>query len=180
MQVLAQWQNFYIIVGSAAGALVGLQFVVMTLIAQIPMTGREAEAGDAFGTPNVVHFSVVLLFSAMVCVPWRSTTIMAIIWALVGGAGAIYIGRIAARVRAQQVYKPVFEDWLYYILLPLTGYLVIIVAAAITRVDEYTSLFLAAITSLTLLFVGIHNAWDLVTYHIFSRKKYPDQPTQLP
>jgi len=29
---LLQWENFYIIVGSSAGALTGLQFVVMALV----------------------------------------------------------------------------------------------------------------------------------------------------
>ena len=33
MTALSGWENFYVIVGSSAGALIGLQFVVMTLIA---------------------------------------------------------------------------------------------------------------------------------------------------
>ena len=36
--LLAQWQNFYVIAGSSAGALTGLQFVVMALIADSEMT----------------------------------------------------------------------------------------------------------------------------------------------
>lgn len=36
MPELAKWDSFYVIVGSAAGALIGLQFVVMTLIANEP------------------------------------------------------------------------------------------------------------------------------------------------
>ena len=34
MTALAAWQNFYVIVGSSAGALIGLQFVVMSLISE--------------------------------------------------------------------------------------------------------------------------------------------------
>ena len=34
MAELAEWGSSYIIVGPAAGALIGLQFVVMTLIAE--------------------------------------------------------------------------------------------------------------------------------------------------
>jgi len=37
MNPLGTWQNFYVIVGSSAGALIGLQFVVMTLIANMPI-----------------------------------------------------------------------------------------------------------------------------------------------
>ena len=33
MTALSAWENFYVIVGSSAGALIGLQFVVITLIA---------------------------------------------------------------------------------------------------------------------------------------------------
>jgi hypothetical protein len=42
VSALAGWQNFYVIVGSSAGALIGLQFVVMTLIAS---RHREQSAG---------------------------------------------------------------------------------------------------------------------------------------
>ena len=38
MTPLAGWENFYVIVGSSAGALIGLQFVVITLIADMPMS----------------------------------------------------------------------------------------------------------------------------------------------
>ncbi|MCA1816602.1 MAG: hypothetical protein LC746_09390 [Acidobacteria bacterium] len=41
-------------------ALIGLQFVVLTLIAGRPVVRAEAQAGAAFSTPSVVHFGVVL------------------------------------------------------------------------------------------------------------------------
>ena len=63
MHELAEWESFYVLVGGAAGALIGLQFVVMTLIAERPPL-RAAEASNAFGTPTIVHFSAALLLSA--------------------------------------------------------------------------------------------------------------------
>ena len=36
MKTLAAWQNFYVIMGSSAGALIGLQFVVLSLVASKP------------------------------------------------------------------------------------------------------------------------------------------------
>jgi len=68
MDEFAKWDSFYVIVGSASGALIGLQFVVMTLLAERPPV-RAAEAGAAFSTPTVVHFSVVLLLSALLRAP---------------------------------------------------------------------------------------------------------------
>jgi hypothetical protein len=69
MTALTEWENFYVIVGSSAGALIGLQFVVIALIAELPVTRDAAQAGDAFTTPSVVHFGVVLLLSAIVSAP---------------------------------------------------------------------------------------------------------------
>ncbi len=61
--VLKAWESFYVIVGSSAGALIGLQFVVITLIAESRMrsTGHELAA---FGTPTVLHFVAVLLIAS--------------------------------------------------------------------------------------------------------------------
>ena len=63
MTPLAGWENFHVVVGSSADALIGLQFVVITLIANTPIAPYQAPAGDAFATPTIVHFSVVLLLA---------------------------------------------------------------------------------------------------------------------
>src|SRR3989442_5565179 len=65
----AGWENFYVIIGSSAAALTGLQFVVIVLGAEARSV-RGPELG-AFGTPTVVHFCAVLLVSAILSVPWR-------------------------------------------------------------------------------------------------------------
>src|SRR4051812_2489772 len=65
------WESFYVIVGSSAGALIGLQFVVITLIADMPLRPGDAEASGAFTTPSVIHFAVVLFLSAVLSAPWK-------------------------------------------------------------------------------------------------------------
>jgi hypothetical protein len=61
MSELTAWDSFYVIVGLAAGVLIGLQFVVMTLIAQRPDGGRRVPALH-FAMPTIVHFGAALLF----------------------------------------------------------------------------------------------------------------------
>src|SRR5215211_6872504 len=122
MSPLNGWENFYVIVGSSAGALIGLQFVVMTLIAGRSVARGEAQAGDAFSTPSVVHFGVVLLLSAILSAPWGGIGTIAVLWGLVGLVGIVYVAVVARRMRAQTVYKPVFEDWLFHVLLPFAAY----------------------------------------------------------
>src|SRR6266581_9066509 len=56
MSELTDWNSFYVIVGSSAGALIGLQFVVIALIAETPDARADAQAGAAFSTPSVGAF----------------------------------------------------------------------------------------------------------------------------
>ena len=109
MSELSEWDSFYVIVGSAAGALIGLQFVVMTLIAERPPV-RAAEAGAAFATPTVVHFGAALLLSALLRAPWQTIGVTAAVWGFVGFCGAIYTAIVARRMVRQTTYLPGSED----------------------------------------------------------------------
>lgn len=171
MTALAGWENFYVIVGSSAGALIGLQFVVITLIAERPIAHADAQAGDAFSTPSVVHFAVVLLLSAVVSAPWNGIGAVAILWGLVGLSGIVYSVVVARRMRVQTAYQPVFEDWLFHVLLPLAAYAMLAGSAFAARSLPRPALFTVGAAALLLLFVGIHNAWDAVTYHVFVRRQ---------
>lgn len=171
MATLTEWANFYVIVGSSAGALIGLQFVVITLIGDAQMGQADAQASGVFTTPSVVHFGAALLLSAVVSAPWSGLTPVAVFWGLLGFFGVIYSAIIIWRLRTQTVYKPVAEDWLFYALLPLAAYAVLAGSACITPTHARISLYLVGAAALLLLFVGIHNAWDVATYHIFVRKQ---------
>ncbi len=102
MTALSGWENFYVIVGSSAGALIGLQFVGLALIAEKPP--RRAEEAGAFSTPSVVHFGVVLLLSAIVSAPWTAIVVVAIVLGVVGVSGFFYEVVVARRMRAQTRY----------------------------------------------------------------------------
>src|SRR5262249_9552277 len=119
MTALAGWENFYVIVGSSAGALIGLQFVVITLIADMPLVRDQAQAGAAFATPTIIHFSAVLLLSGVLSAPWYRITGPAILWGLLGLSGIVYEVIVTRRMRAQTAYAPELEDWLFHSLLPL-------------------------------------------------------------
>ncbi|HEY6823925.1 MAG TPA: hypothetical protein VI195_05760 [Steroidobacteraceae bacterium] len=174
MSELSEWDSFYVIVGSAAGALVGLQFVVMTLIAEKPPV-RAPELGAAFATPTVIHFSTVLLLSAVVRAPWKAIAPLAALWGLVGLAGVAYSALVAWRVRRQTYYRPVLEDWWFHVLLPLIAYAVLAVSALAAPLHERGALFGVGAAALLLLFIGIHNAWDTVAYYVFVQMKGKDK-----
>jgi hypothetical protein len=168
MPVLSEWDGFYGIVGSAAGTLIGLQFVVMTLINDRPV--RVAPAGAAFATPTIIHFCVVLLLSAILRAPWRSIDLPAVLFGILGVAGAAYGILIARRVGRQTTYQPDWEDWSFHVALPLCAYGTLAASSVATPSYPREALFGVAAAILVLLFVAIHNAWDTVVYHVFVRR----------
>jgi len=163
MTDLAAWNSFYVILGSSAGALTGLQFVVMTLIAE-KSPPRAEEAGPAFATPTIVHFGAVLLLSAVISAPWQEAAPVAAVLGLMGLIGVVYISIVARNMKQQTAYTPNAKDWLFYFLLPLAAYALIALCAygALSHMTE--ALFGVGAAALLLLFTGIHNAWDSVVY----------------
>jgi hypothetical protein len=169
MTAFAGWENFYVIVGSSAGALIGLQFVVITLIANRPIVAGQAQAGGAFATPTTVHFGAALLLSAIVSAPWHEFGTPSFIWGLMGLIGIVYEIIVTRRMRMQSVYTPQLEDWLFHVVLPFAAYTTLVGSAYAIRLSA-TAMFVLGAAVLLLLFIGIHNAWDTVTYHIFVGK----------
>jgi hypothetical protein len=172
MSELGGWDSFYMIVGGAAGALIGLQFVVMTLLAEKP-SAAVSEAVPAFATPTIVHFSATLLVSALLRAPWPSVTAAAFACGAVGLCGVIYTLLLAWRIKRQSAYQPDAEDWSFHILLPLLAYALMMLAPLPSLAQERETLFGIGAGVLLLLFTGIHNAWDAVSYQVVVK---PGQP----
>jgi hypothetical protein len=173
MTDLSDWDTFYMIVGPSAGALIGLQFVVMTLIAERP-TRRAAEAGAAFASPTIFHFSVILLLAAFLRMPWHSLLPIAVICGLIGCGGFVYEMVIARRMRIQKVYQPRRLDWLFHVWGPLTAYVLLSGSAMMVLPWERDALFGVSMASLLLLFIAIRNAWDSVCYQVIANSAAND------
>ena len=162
MAMLTRWESFYVITGSAAAALTGLQFVVIVLGAE--MNRGNEETNRAFGTPTIVHFCAVLLIAAVLSAPWPSLLGVASVLGLCGLAGLLYAAMIIQTVRRQTLYTPVLEDWVWHFTLPPLAYAMLLGSAILLQSSPTVSLFVVGGTVLLLLFVGIHNAWDSVTF----------------
>lgn len=160
------WETFYVIVGSSAGALTGLMFVVMALVAEFRGSEQQIEA---FGTPTVVHFGAVLLLSIIVSAPWPVISALRLALTALGAAGALYILVVLRRAHRQTDYKPVLEDWVFHTALPLMAYVGILVAGLGLPRRAALLLFVTGAAGALLLFVGLHNAWDTVTYLVVAR-----------
>ena len=161
---LGPWSNYYVIIGSAAAGLTGLMFVVIALIADRDRTQSMDTGIAAYSTPTVVDFCAALLISATLVVPWSSLVHVSIVLGLAGLIGIGYSLRVTYLARTQTVYEPDRGDWTWYTILPLIAYLDILGCALVLPARPGPALLTLGAGVLLLIFIGIHNAWDVVTY----------------
>jgi hypothetical protein len=181
---LADWQSFYVLVGSSAGALTGLTFVVITISAE-----RGEETGSAstrltgtrvFITPTAVHFSAALWLSALLCIPGQTAVTLGVLLAVTGVAGLIYCGTLIRQMLgfSSGAYKPFTADWVWNVVLPVLGYLALTVTGCALPHEVPAVLYLVSAAVLLLLFIGIHNAWDVVVWMTTERHAHREWQRQ--
>jgi hypothetical protein len=171
--LLAPWSSYYILTGSAAGALIGLMFVVITLVTGSERLRKAPDGISTFSTPTVVHFGAALFVSAMLSAPWRSLLGPAILLGLAALCGVVYVARLAALTKRLDSYDADLEDWIWYTILPFIAYGAILAGAITLAKFPVDAMFALAAGVATLIFIGIHNAWDIVTYIVIGG---PDEP----
>ncbi len=165
---LSEWQSFYVIAGSSAAGLTGLMFVVVALAAD-RLERKPSDGMNAFSTPTVAHFSIVLLLAGIMSMPLHGEMAVSSCVAAAAIGGLISTGLAGVRMGRVQVYTVVAEDWAWHVVLPFIAYMVLLGAALLLGTAQEVALFVMAAVVLALLFIGIRNAWDvaifLVTVH---------------
>jgi hypothetical protein len=162
---LSNWQNFYMIIGTAAATLTGLMFVVTTLIAGIDAHLSTLNAAvAAYNTPTVVHFGTVLLLAGILSAPWQTFSSLGVLLGLLGLGMVFYSIIVMRRMRRVPNYQSTLEDWLWYVALPLLANVSVIVTSFVLPTNPSLALYIVSSAMMLLLLVGIRNAWDMVTF----------------
>jgi len=167
---LAEWESFYVILGSSAAALTGLMFVVIALRAESG-TADDAVVHGAFATPTIVHFCAVLLLAAVVTAPRHSVESLRVCFFVLGTGGLIYSARVILQARRQTAYRPVLSDWVWHGILPLLAYAALFGADVCLRRFPEAALRVVGGAGLLLILIGIHNAWDSALWLAAKRSK---------
>lgn len=160
---LSAWHDFYLLIGSAAGTLIGLTFVAASVGAGAAFTARRAANWQSFLTPTVLHFSAVLMACLIALAP------------LGGMAGALLlgIGLVGAACgaglwhdlrRRGLTRKLDATDRLLYVRLPIAAYALLAAASAVLLLHTGWGLPLLALALVLLLALGIRNAWDMTVW----------------
>jgi hypothetical protein len=161
---LAAWATFYTMIGSSSAALTGLMFVVIGVIMNSSPMRRNRLGLSVFTTPAIVHFGAVILVAAFFLAPWHSLGVPCALVAALGIAGVLYMLRIISGTRRMTEYEADLEDLIWYNILPFAAYGTICAGALWAFSSAQQALFVVAAGVVLLLFIGIRNAWDIVTY----------------
>ena len=167
--LLKDWDNFYVITGSAAAGLTGLTFVVIALSAEAKRV--NVRGLRMFVTPTIVHFGAVLAQAAFLSMPHLGVLSLSLGFGAAGFAGLIYVAVIAVGIgRIAGDYIPVHEDWIWNAVLPAIAYGAFLAAAFLIRRQPEASMYGVAAVSVLLVFIGIHNAWDVAVWNSLRKR----------
>lgn len=155
-----QWHDFFVLIGTAAATLMGLTFVAVSLAPDL-VGDRTTTAVRAFTTPIVAFFATILMVSVVLIVPGMTPTTAGGFLAACGAIGFIYI--LSAGVHRQWREAQLgFDDWIWYLGLPLVGYGALFACAVWIFRAVLWGPYVGAAALLLLLIIGIRNAWDVV------------------
>ncbi len=158
---LAEWRDFYVMIGTASGVIVGATFVVATLAAGLKERASIGMRG--FITPTTVHLASVLVGSAILAIPTLTQLSLAVLLGLGGLAGAAYSVVVAGRIWHMKLDR---DDRAFYVLLPIIAYATMGLAAVTAGAAPEKALDILAFSLIALLVIGMRNAWDMAIFMI--------------
>jgi hypothetical protein len=169
IEALRLWHDFYTLIGTAAATLVGLMFVAASIGAGV-FTSAHRVGIRSFLSPTVVHFSLVLVLCLIASAPIASAPTLGVVVSSAGLVGLGYSGWIWRSMRKHGFSTEIdLTDRLLYALLPMAGYLLVVIGGFSIGYHAIGGLSILAFACVTLLLVGIRNAWDMTVWIIDRR-----------
>jgi hypothetical protein len=159
--MLAQWHEFYALLGTAAAALIALLFVAVSISTSVLTPDPESRRNTStYLSPVVFHYANLLFLSLIALIPTESLESFALAIGVPGAGSAIYSIVIAVRVHRNSISD--LADRLCYGAIPALCYAMGPVAALLLLEEKPAGLDVLAGAALLLLVINIRNAWDLM------------------
>jgi hypothetical protein len=162
-ELLHEWHDFYVLLGTASATLVGLMFVAASIGATV-FNEEHRGALEAFITPTVVHFAAVLFACLVIMIPEHRWESLGGLLGIGGLAGLIYSGRVLVQLIIRHRFNVELIDSMYYAVIPLVGYLLALAAAVLGFLHVAAGAYVMAAALLVLLLAGLRNAWDMMLW----------------
>jgi hypothetical protein len=163
--VLGPWQNFYVLVGTAAATLTGLMFVAVTFGSSL-VTRDTEQMSRAFLDPTCEHFGQVLLTACVMTMPVLASPVLAALLVLVGVLRLLSLHRVFGHYReAHRKHRDVeLSDWVMSIVVPFLCHLGMVLTGVAFALRLRFAVVSLAVLTLILLAIGIQSAWELFVW----------------
>jgi hypothetical protein len=159
--MLADWHEFYALLGTAAAALVALLFVAVSIGTSVLTPEPESRRNTStYMSPVVFHYANVLFLSLIALVPTQSWQSFGLVIGVASIGSVIYSIVIAVRVHRNAISD--LPDRLCYGAIPALCYATGMAVALLLFAKNPAGLDLLAGAALLLLVINIRNAWDLM------------------
>src|SRR5882724_3687207 len=159
------WQNFYLLVGTAAATLVGLMFVALTFGSSL-VTAETSPTARSFLDPTFTHFVQILLTACLVTIPSMGQTLLGALLSVIAVLRIVRQFRVYRHMRqAHQAHNDLeLSDWLSGVIFPLICYL-LLGASGLAFIEGYAVAFnLLAVVTIAILLIGVFGAWELLVW----------------
>jgi hypothetical protein len=181
MLALRDWQNFYLLTGTAAATLMGLLFVAASISVGVTSTVRHAAATiRTFVTPILLSYAHVLLISCLAVMPLQNTLILGAVLVAQGSFSILLAAKVLWRMLVLHREEADLGHWLWHCALPfLAGTLFVATALGFLQ-GQSLALAGLAITDLLYLTIGVRNSWTLTIWLILNQRKERSNNTEKP
>jgi hypothetical protein len=176
-ELLHEWHEFYLLLGTASATLVGLMFIAASISATVFNEESRAALGT-FITPTVIHFAAVLFACLVLIVPTHSWHSLGLVLAAGGLAGTVHSGVLLFHLIIRHRFNVDLIDRAFYVLIPLVAYVITLIAAVLLFEQAKIGAELIAAALLILLVAGLRNAWDMMLWIVIkTRSGEPPPPS---
>lgn len=159
--MLAEWHEFYALLGTAAAALIALLFVAVSISTSVLTPDPESRRNTStYLSPVVFHYANLLFLSLIALIPTQTSESFGLVIGAAGIGSVIYSTVIALRVHRNSMSD--LADRLSYGAIPALCYAMGPVTALFLLEEKPAGLNLLAGAALLLLVINIRNAWDLM------------------
>jgi hypothetical protein len=176
---LREWHDFYMLVGTASGTLVGLMFVSASIGASYYNESHRA-AMRAFVSPTVMHFSEVLFICVLAMVPSHTWMTLGALLGVGGLFGVAHSGIVVFTLLVRQRFTVDISDRMFYALVPVLGYALVLTAGILLLIQSSWSFNVIAAALMVLLVAAIRNAWDMTLWVVIRAPTLPTPPEPPP
>ncbi len=163
---LGPWHEFYVLLGTASGTMIGLLFVAATVGSGVFSSSRRA-ALRIFLSASVVNFSSILASSLIVVSPVRNWILLGVLITGCGLFGLIHSGLAWRDTHREGLIASIdLEDRTWYVAFPVLGYLLVAGSGIALGLQMDLGCVALAVSTGMLLLIGLHNAWDITLWII--------------